>query len=79
MCGAAVWTAFQLHGWRLAVAGVIAVVYNPIDPLAFGSLWPRVNALTAVAWLVLFPWGERVNLFRWLSEKRTRLEKELAE
>jgi hypothetical protein len=71
MCGAAVWAAFNVRGWRLAVAGAIAVVYNPIDPLAFGSLWRWVNVLTAVGWLAVYPWSERVKRgvirpLRWL-------------
>lgn len=77
MCGAAVWAAFNVRGWRLVVAGVIAVIYNPIDPLAFGSLWRWVNVLTAAGWLVVFPWGEAMNrrvhrFFEWVFVPSTR-------
>ena len=58
ICGAALFALLYVRGWRMAVAGVIAILYNPIDPVAFGSLWPKVNALTVLGWLVLFPWGE---------------------
>jgi hypothetical protein len=77
MCGAAAWAAFNVRGWRLVVAGVIAVIYNPIDPLAFGPLWRWVNVLTAAGWLVVFPWGEAMNrrvhrFFEWVFVPSTR-------
>ena len=37
------------------MAGVLAVIYNPFDPLAFGGLWPWVNALSAVGFFLPSP------------------------
>jgi len=49
LCAAGIWLAVQSTGWRRVLAGALAVIYNPFDPLAFGDLWPWVNAASAAA------------------------------
>lgn len=42
-----------LSGMAAGGGGVLAVLYNPIQPIAFGNLWPWVNGFTATLLLAV--------------------------
>lgn len=47
ICAGSVWLSIQSAGWRRVLCGALAVIYNPIQPIAFGELWPWVNGFSA--------------------------------
>ena len=53
VCAGAAWCAYHSVGWRRGGGGVLAVLYNPIQPIAFGNLWPWVNGFTATLLLAV--------------------------
>lgn len=46
ICAGAGWCSYKTGGWRRGVLAVLAVLYNPFQPIAFGDLWPWINALS---------------------------------
>lgn len=57
LCAGCGWSAYQSRGWRRGLLGALAVIYNPIQPIAFGDLWPWVNGLSAVLLIIALPPG----------------------
>lgn len=66
ICAGSVWLAVKFIGWRRATAAVLAVIYNPIQPIAFGELWPWVNGLSAVALVVAG--ADLARASKWIGE-----------
>ena len=56
ICAGAGWGAYHAGGWRQGLLGVLAVLYNPFQPIAFGDLWPWVNGLSAVGFIGAIQW-----------------------
>ena len=63
LCAGAGWAAYRTAGWRRAGLVVLAVIYNPLQPITFDALWPWVNGLSAACFIALTPFPARVR--RW--------------
>lgn len=53
ICAGAGWCSYKTRSWRRGVLAVSAVLYNPIQPVVFGELWPWINGASTVAFLVI--------------------------
>ena len=53
ICALCVMLGIQAEGWRKVLLLVLAVIYNPIQPIHFGDAWKTVNLLSVLAFLSL--------------------------
>ena len=51
ICSGSIWCSYHSKGWRRFTLGMLAVIYNPIQPIHFDRIWDTVNWISSFAFI----------------------------